>query len=171
MAPYARWVLESFKHILVDSCDEYFDTNDRGNDKSRSKLITRVANDIAAIAQDKNQRVPDDLEKVTFYLSPTLNINVNICSVSAYGLVTMREVMPRNRGRKSQRSTPVAIQHHQRRGRLSLFLVISLQNAFPTSNGSFPTTVTKKSENIVPLWRMFLTNLPKRKSSDVRTLP
>jgi hypothetical protein len=66
MAPYARWVLESFKHILVDSCDKYFDTNDRGNDKSWSKLITRVANDIAAIAQDQNQRVPDDLEKVTF---------------------------------------------------------------------------------------------------------
>ena len=66
MAPYARWVLESFKHILVDSCDEYFDTNDRGNDKSRSKLITRVANNIAAIVQDKNQCVPDDLEKVTF---------------------------------------------------------------------------------------------------------
>lgn len=64
MAPYARWVLESFKHILVDSCDEYFDTNDRGNDKSRSKLITRVANDIAAIAQDKKEHVPDDLEKV-----------------------------------------------------------------------------------------------------------
>jgi hypothetical protein len=66
MAPYARWVLESFKHILVDSCDEHFYTNDCGKDKSQSKLITRVANDIAAIAQDKNQRVPDDLEKVTF---------------------------------------------------------------------------------------------------------
>lgn len=64
MAPYARWVLESFKHILVDSCDEYFDTSDRGNDKSRSKLITRVANDIAAIAQDTKEHVPDDLEKV-----------------------------------------------------------------------------------------------------------
>ena len=66
MAPYARWVLESFKHILVDSCDEYFNTSDRSNDKSRSKLITRVANNIAAIAQDKKERVPDDLEKVTF---------------------------------------------------------------------------------------------------------
>ena len=66
MAPYVRWVMESFKHILVDSCDEYFNTSDRGNDKSWSKLITRVTNNIAAIAQDKKQRVPDDLEKVTF---------------------------------------------------------------------------------------------------------
>jgi hypothetical protein len=66
MAPYMCWVLESFKHILVDSCDKYFNTSDHGNDKSRSKLITQVANDIAAIAQDKKQRVPNDLEKVTF---------------------------------------------------------------------------------------------------------
>jgi endo-alpha-1,4-polygalactosaminidase (GH114 family) len=66
MAPYTHWALESFKHILVDSCDEYFNTNDRGNDKSQSKLITQVTNDIAAIAQDKKQHVPDDLEKVTF---------------------------------------------------------------------------------------------------------
>ena len=64
MAPYTRWVHESFKHILVDGSDEYFDTSDRGNDKSRSKLITWVANDIAAIAQTNNQQVPDDLEKV-----------------------------------------------------------------------------------------------------------
>jgi len=105
MAPYARWVLESFKHILVDSCDEYFDTNDRGNDKSRSKLITRVANDIAAIAQDKKEHVPDDLEKVNVYLLPTLNINVNISSVSAYGLVTMRVVMPKSEDRKSKVDT------------------------------------------------------------------
>jgi hypothetical protein len=70
MAPYAHWVLESFKHVLVDGCDEYFDTNDRGSDKSRSRLITRVSNDIAAIAQAKQERVPDDLEKVrSFYIA------------------------------------------------------------------------------------------------------
>ncbi|KIM73061.1 hypothetical protein PILCRDRAFT_15545 [Piloderma croceum F 1598] len=63
MPPYMCWVLESFRHVLVDHCDEYFDTSDRGNDKSRSKLITRVANHIAAIAQAKQQHVPDDLEK------------------------------------------------------------------------------------------------------------
>jgi len=56
--------LSPLKHILVDSCDEYFDTMIVGNDKSRSKLITWFANDIAAIAQDKKEHVPDDLEKV-----------------------------------------------------------------------------------------------------------
>jgi hypothetical protein len=64
MAPYARWALPSFKQILIDHCDEYLDTSDRGSDKSRSKLITRVANDIAAIAKDKKEAVPDDIEKV-----------------------------------------------------------------------------------------------------------
>jgi hypothetical protein len=64
MAPYARWVLPSFKQILIDHCDEYLDTSDRGSDKSRSKLITRVANDITAIAQENKEAVPDDIERV-----------------------------------------------------------------------------------------------------------
>lgn len=70
MALYARWVLESFKHVLVDGCDKYFDTNDCYSDKSRSRLITQVSNDITAIAQAKQERVPDDLEKVrSFYIA------------------------------------------------------------------------------------------------------
>jgi hypothetical protein len=64
MAPYARWVKESFKQTLMDACDEYLDTNDRGNEKTRSKLITRVADEIGAIAKDKTEDVPNDLEKV-----------------------------------------------------------------------------------------------------------
>jgi hypothetical protein len=55
---------ESFKQTLLDNCDDYLDTSDRGSDKTRSKLITRVAHDIAAIAQAKNLELPDDLEKV-----------------------------------------------------------------------------------------------------------
>jgi hypothetical protein len=64
MARYARWVKESFKQTLIDACDEYLDTNDRGNEKTRSKLITRVADEIGAIAKDKTEDVPDELEKV-----------------------------------------------------------------------------------------------------------
>jgi hypothetical protein len=70
MAPYARWVLPSFKDSLLSSCDEYLASNDRGSDKTRSKLITRVSKDITDIAQNNNERLPDDLEKVgnAFYL-------------------------------------------------------------------------------------------------------
>jgi hypothetical protein len=64
MAPYARWVLPSFKQILVDACDTYLDTNDRSDEKTRSKLITRVAKDISDIAQANKEAIPDDLEKV-----------------------------------------------------------------------------------------------------------
>lgn len=64
MAPYARWVNESFKQTLIDACDEYLDTNDRGSEKARSKLITRVSEEIAAITTDKKEKVPDELEKV-----------------------------------------------------------------------------------------------------------
>jgi hypothetical protein len=64
MAPYSRWVKESFKQTLLDNCDNYLETTDRGTDKTRSKLITRVAQDIAAIALAKEEELPDDLEKV-----------------------------------------------------------------------------------------------------------
>ena len=65
MAPYARWVLPSFKQTQLGACDEYMTTNDRGNDKTRSKLITRVAKDITDIVErNEGERVPDDLEKV-----------------------------------------------------------------------------------------------------------
>jgi len=64
MAPYARWVLPSFKQTLVDACDDYLDTNDHSNEKTQSKLITRVSKDISDIAQAKSEAIPDDLEKV-----------------------------------------------------------------------------------------------------------
>lgn len=64
MGPYSRWVHQSFKQTLLDHCDEYLDTTDRGGDKTRTKLIARVANNIASIAQEKEVPLPDDLEKV-----------------------------------------------------------------------------------------------------------
>jgi hypothetical protein len=64
MAPYARWVLPCFKQVLMDHCDEYLDTSDRGSDKSQSKLITQVANNITAVGKDKKEAVLDDIEKV-----------------------------------------------------------------------------------------------------------
>jgi len=64
MSPYSRWMNDSFKQTLLDSCTEYMDTTDRGSVKTRSTLITRVAQDITAIAQAKNLELPDDLEKV-----------------------------------------------------------------------------------------------------------
>ena len=64
MAPYARWALPSFRTILVNHCDEYLKSTDRGTDKTRSKLITQVAKDITDIAQQREEKIPDDLEKV-----------------------------------------------------------------------------------------------------------
>ena len=64
MAPYARWVQEGFITILLDSCDEYLQSSDRGTEKTRTQLITRVSADITAVAQETNVSLPDDLEKV-----------------------------------------------------------------------------------------------------------
>lgn len=64
MAPYARWVHDSFKQLLLDSCDEYLKTNDRSTNKACSAFITQVSKDIVDITQGKNVILPDDLEKV-----------------------------------------------------------------------------------------------------------
>ena len=64
MAPYARWVHSSFKQTLIDACDEFLESNDRGTDKKCTEVIKRVSKDITDIAQEKGEQLPDDLEKV-----------------------------------------------------------------------------------------------------------
>lgn len=76
MAPYARWVLPSFRTILGDHCDDYLNSSDRGTDKTRSKLITQVAKDIADIAREREEKIPDELEKVVSLHFPRL-ISIN----------------------------------------------------------------------------------------------
>lgn len=72
MAPYARWVVPSFRTILVDNCDDFLASTDRGMDKTRTKLITQVSKDITVIAQEQGETLPNDLEKV----SNTMNLQL-----------------------------------------------------------------------------------------------
>lgn len=75
MAPYTCWVQDSFKTILIDACDEYFQTNDCSPNKSCSKLITWIAVEITDSARESNVSLPDELEKVRFlYYALELNI-------------------------------------------------------------------------------------------------
>ena len=68
MAPYSCWVHSSFRQTLLDYCNDYLDTSDRGSDKTRSKIITRVAKEITDKAAENNEPVPDDVEKVPLIL-------------------------------------------------------------------------------------------------------
>ena len=73
MSPYSRWVHPSFRQILMNNCDEFLKSSDRGAEKTRSKLITQVAQEITDIVKEQNDvQVPDDLEKVI----PSSNVNV-----------------------------------------------------------------------------------------------
>ena len=64
MAPYTHWALPSFRKIPVNHCDEYLNSTDYGTDKTCSKLITQVAKDITDIARQREEKIPDGLEKV-----------------------------------------------------------------------------------------------------------
>jgi len=55
--------LPSFKDTLLSACDEYMRSNDCGNDKTWSMLITQISQEIAAIVHEKNERVLEELEK------------------------------------------------------------------------------------------------------------
>lgn len=74
------WVHPSFRQTLLDHCDEYIDSSDRGTDKTRSKLITKVSKDIFDIVQAANEEIqlPSNIEKV-IYSSITLLVNTDSC--------------------------------------------------------------------------------------------
>src|SRR5260370_40008646 len=60
------WVLPSFKDILIDTCQEFLNSTDKGKDKKRSSLITRVAGEIRQAIEGTTDTLPEDLEKVGF---------------------------------------------------------------------------------------------------------
>jgi hypothetical protein len=146
MGPYSRWVQPSFKQTLLDHCDEYLDTTDRGNDKSRSKLITKVANDILAIAADQ-AALPIDLEKVLNQKLFYSYLLINRFSVSVTGSQTMLLEM-RRRGPEGRSRIHEAIRHRQRHGRPSRSVAISCRKRYPRNRYRFPEAEKRISESI-----------------------
>ena len=73
MSPYNCWVHMLFKEILLSYCDEFLESSDWVPDRTRSKLVTKVLNEIADVAKElMDASLPEDLEKVI----PIFNINV-----------------------------------------------------------------------------------------------
>ena len=70
------WVHPSFRQILLDHCNEYINSSDRGSDKTWSKLITRVSKDITDIAEVIP--LPSDIEKVINW-SISVSSNTDLC--------------------------------------------------------------------------------------------
>ena len=70
MPPYSHWVHQSFKVILHKYCDEFLASSDHGPEKTPSKLITQVSQEILDVAQRQvDASLPDNLEKVNVPLS------------------------------------------------------------------------------------------------------
>ena len=61
------WVQPSFKNILIDACQEYLNTTDKGKEKLRSALITRVAEEIRLVVAGTADTLPEDTEKVHYH--------------------------------------------------------------------------------------------------------
>jgi len=149
MGPYSLWVQQSFKQTLLDHCDEYLNTTNRGNGKSRSKLITNVANDILAVAADK-AALPTDLEKVLNQKLFYSYLLISLFSVSVTGLQTMLLEMQRRRDPEGRGRIHEAIQHQQGHGWPSWSVAISCRRRCPRSRNCFPEAEKKISESITP---------------------
>ena len=76
---YNHWVHVSFRQTLLDDCDKFLQSIDRGKDKTCSKLITQVSNKITNITKEKKEILPDDLEKVESLL--IFNLFLMACSI------------------------------------------------------------------------------------------
>ena len=74
----APWVHPLFRTILINYCNEYLECNDRSAEKPRSKLITKVSQEITDIAKANNEPLPDEVEKV-IYPYNLLFISDNAC--------------------------------------------------------------------------------------------
>ena len=71
MPPYNCLVHDSFKEILLSHCDKFLRSSGCGLDKTQSKLITQVSQQIADVAKgNMHVHIPDDLEKVPFLFVP-----------------------------------------------------------------------------------------------------
>ena len=58
------WVKDYFKHILVDSAEDWMKGKSRGATSTRSDIIRAVSEQIEAAITDRNEPVPPELEKV-----------------------------------------------------------------------------------------------------------
>ena len=70
MPPYNCWVHDLFKEILLNHCGEFLESSDLCPEKTQSKLITQVSQQIADIAKENGDiPLPDVLEKVLYSLA------------------------------------------------------------------------------------------------------
>ena len=84
MTRYACW----FSIIQANTCNKYLESNDCGTDQKCSQVINWFSKDITDITQAKQERLPDDLEKVG-EISSSCSEPSLMFPVSASGLGTM----------------------------------------------------------------------------------
>lgn len=65
-----NWVKDYFKHILIESSDEYLHSSNKGGSKARTALSETVAESIREAAREQNEeaQLPNPLEKVGYYV-------------------------------------------------------------------------------------------------------
>jgi len=144
------------KDTLLSACDEYMRSNDCGNDKTWSMLITQISQEIAAIVHEKNERVLEELEKVISLTILHFIDNNRFCRVSTHGSVTMHLDIPK-RSQKSQRRIVVPSYIWQDM-ECQVCVYLYLCGAHLWQSKRLPTVEKKILESLVLHCRIFLRN-------------
>lgn len=99
MPPYNCWAHQFFRDTLIAAHDKYLESTDHGPDRTWTKLIAKVSQDISDTAKGQmNIFIPDNLENV-FPLRMSQN---NRYGMLIHGLVTMPADMRKNQGQQRQ---------------------------------------------------------------------
>jgi hypothetical protein len=104
------WFQPLFKHILVESCEEFINSSNKGKHKTRSTLINRVAEEIRQAVEGTNDTLPSELEKVIFAYPPYLRSSIYHCRRSEHGFKTRLPDMLTATEARSPRGKCVVIQ-------------------------------------------------------------
>jgi len=83
-----NWVLPSFKNVLIDASQEFLDSTDKGKDKARTALITRIAGKIRQAVVQTGDPLPEELEKVCYIIQYSVATPPDWHSPSEHGFRT-----------------------------------------------------------------------------------
>ena len=61
------WVKDYFKHILIDASEEWMQGKSKGAITTRSEVVKAVSEQIQMAITERNDPVPDELEKVCIH--------------------------------------------------------------------------------------------------------
>jgi hypothetical protein len=163
------WVRPSFKQILIDCSQEYLNTTDKGREKTRTAMISRVADEIRKTVEGTEDTLPEELEKVQLSLMNQSEIEADFSRLSAHGSETKPADMLKVMAERNLKTTHVVIRLQQNPGLQSPSAEAYTQNRFLRFKYDSPVEVKRFSVTMALPSKQSLTRYLRRRKQTVRS--